>query len=54
MIMCESGECEIEWFHIDCLRITTIPKDKWRCPDCKKSLTLVLSITTNCSCYIIN
>ncbi len=36
MIMCESGECEIEWFHTDCLRITTIPKDKWRCPDCKK------------------
>jgi len=28
MIMCESGECEINWFHTDCLRITTTPNDK--------------------------
>lgn len=38
MIQCESGECNIEWFHTACLRITSIPKGKWMCPDCRKKL----------------
>ena len=38
MIQCESGECTIEWFHTSCLRITSIPKGKWMCPDCRKKV----------------
>lgn len=38
MIQCESGDCKIEWFHIECLKITTIPKGKWMCPDCRKKV----------------
>ncbi len=36
MILCESEQCEIEWFHTHCLLITSIPKGKWICPDCRK------------------
>lgn len=36
MIMCESGNCNILWFHFECLKITTAPKRKWYCPDCRK------------------
>ena len=25
---------KIEWFHTACLRITSIPRGKWFCPDC--------------------
>ena len=40
MIMCESKKCAIEWFHLECLRIThaQIPKGKWYCPDCRKTV----------------
>ena len=36
MIQCESGHCEIDWFHTDCLKISCVPKGKWLCPDCRK------------------
>ena len=36
MIACEHEDCPIEWFHMDCLLITTAPKGKWYCPDCSK------------------
>ena len=36
MIACEHEDCPIEWFHMDCLLITTVPKGKWYCPDCRK------------------
>lgn len=36
MIMCESDKCKITWFHFECLKITTPPKRKWFCPDCRK------------------
>ena len=39
MIQCESGSCEIDWFHTDCLKITRIPKGKWVCPECRKKET---------------
>ena len=39
MIKCESGRCEIEWFHTECLKITRIPKGKWLCPECRKKIT---------------
>ena len=36
MIMCEYNECNITWFHFDCLRIRCPPKGKWYCPSCRK------------------
>jgi len=36
MILCENEQCPIKWFHVECLRITTIPKKKWFCPECRK------------------
>lgn len=36
MIFCENDKCTIQWFHIECLRITCIPKRKWYCPECRK------------------
>ena len=36
MITCEHNECNITWFHFDCLRIRCPPKGKWYCPSCRK------------------
>ena len=36
MIGCDNDGCAIEWFHMECLRIMTVPKGKWYCPDCRK------------------
>ena len=36
MIACDNVECQIEWFHVNCLQLENIPKDKWYCPDCHK------------------
>ncbi|KAG4302541.1 hypothetical protein PCK1_001125 [Pneumocystis canis] len=33
MIACDNRNCEKEWFHWDCVRITSIPKGKWTCSD---------------------
>ena len=38
MIGCDNTDCSIEWFHVECLQLCSIPKDKskWYCPDCRK------------------
>ena len=36
MTECDNVECEIEWFHVNCLQLENIPKGKWYCPDCHK------------------
>ena len=38
MIACDNLNCPIEWFHISCLHMLTLPKGKakWYCPDCRK------------------
>ncbi len=36
MIACDNETCSIEWFHIICLKVRSIPKGKWFCPDCRK------------------
>ena len=33
MIACDNVECQIEWFHVNCLQLENIPKGKWYCPD---------------------
>ena len=39
MIFCDNEKCPIKWFHVNCLKITNIPKKKWFCPDCRKEKT---------------
>lgn len=38
MVACDNTECEIEWFHYDCVGITQPPKGKWFCPDCSRKM----------------
>lgn len=35
MIGCENDDCEIKWFHVECLRLSRVPKGKWYCHECK-------------------
>ncbi len=35
MIACDNPACTIEWYHMDCLKIKTIPKGKWFSPTCR-------------------
>lgn len=39
MVACDNDECEIEWFHYDCVGISQPPKGKWFCPDCTPKMT---------------
>ena len=34
MIACDNPDCPIEWFHIGCMGLSSIPKGKWYCPKC--------------------
>jgi len=36
MVGCENPDCKIEWFHFECVGLTSTPKGKWYCPDCSK------------------
>jgi len=36
MVACDNEECEIEWFHYNCVGVTQPPKGKWFCPNCIK------------------
>jgi len=38
MIACGNPNCQIEWFHLECLHLNIVPSDKWHCPDCHKLL----------------
>ena len=35
IIFCDSDVCTIRWFHTECLKLSTVPKGKWYCPDCR-------------------
>lgn len=35
MIACDNVKCKIEWFHYECVGITTPPPGEWYCDDCK-------------------
>ncbi|XP_076446921.1 inhibitor of growth protein 1-like [Babylonia areolata] len=35
MIGCDNLNCEIEWYHFPCVQLTTKPKGKWYCPNCR-------------------
>ncbi|KAI8343104.1 hypothetical protein BC941DRAFT_410430 [Chlamydoabsidia padenii] len=34
MVACDNDECEIEWFHLECVGLQTPPKGKWYCKNC--------------------
>ncbi|XP_060858931.1 inhibitor of growth protein 4-like [Metopolophium dirhodum] len=36
MIGCDNPDCDIEWFHFECVSLTTKPKEEWFCPNCVK------------------
>jgi hypothetical protein len=35
MIACDNDNCKYQWFHFECVKITTKPKGKWYCPLCR-------------------
>ncbi|OXV08573.1 hypothetical protein Egran_03664 [Elaphomyces granulatus] len=40
MICCENGDCDKEWFHLECVGLSDVPSRtaKWYCPDCRVKL----------------
>lgn len=36
MVGCDNPKCKYQWFHFECLGITSAPKGKWYCPECRK------------------
>ncbi|KAI8370473.1 chromatin remodeling protein [Radiomyces spectabilis] len=38
MVACDNDECEIEWFHLECVGLRTPPKGKWYCKNCAAEL----------------
>lgn len=35
MVACDNDDCPYEWFHWSCVGITSEPKGKWFCPECR-------------------
>ncbi|CAO3638076.1 unnamed protein product [Mucor hiemalis] len=36
MLACDNTDCDIEWFHLACVELKTVPKGKWYCDNCSK------------------
>jgi len=36
MIACDNQQCNTEWFHFSCVKLTEAPKGKWYCPECSE------------------
>ncbi len=47
MICCDNDACEIEWFHFECVKLTSKPKGKWYCPHCRGDSHKVMKKFTN-------
>lgn len=37
MVACDNDECQLEWFHLECVGLTAAPTGEWLCPDCRAS-----------------
>jgi len=37
MVACENETCPYEWFHFECVGLTSTPKGNWRCSECRRS-----------------
>ena len=47
MICCDNKACKIEWFHFNCVKLTTKPKGKWYCPNCRGETHKVMKKLSN-------
>ncbi|KAI6654149.1 Inhibitor of growth protein 4 [Oopsacas minuta] len=36
MIGCDNSDCTIEWFHFECVGLTSQPTGQWYCPKCRE------------------
>lgn len=36
MLGCDGSECDIEWYHLECVGLSEAPKGKWWCDACKE------------------
>ena len=36
MIGCDGPDCQLEWFHFECVGIMVPPDGKWYCPQCSQ------------------
>ncbi|KAI0983369.1 hypothetical protein GJ496_000235 [Pomphorhynchus laevis] len=43
MVACDNPNCEIIWFHYDCVGIEKAPEGKWFCDDCKNTMDEAIS-----------
>lgn len=37
MIACDNKKCDVKWYHMRCLGMTTVTSKKWLCPTCRQS-----------------
>jgi len=42
MVGCDNDLCPIEWFHFNCVQLTSKPKGKWYCPKCRGDKVTVM------------
>ncbi|KAF4634628.1 hypothetical protein G7Y89_g3481 [Cudoniella acicularis] len=42
MVACDAGDCEKEWFHLECVGLKVAPRGnaKWYCNDCKEKMKM--------------
>ncbi|ORY96483.1 hypothetical protein BCR43DRAFT_491769 [Syncephalastrum racemosum] len=40
MVACDNDECEIEWFHLECVGLRAPPKGHWYCKNCAEELKI--------------
>lgn len=38
MVGCDGPHCEREWFHLDCIGLSALPKGQWFCEECRAKL----------------
>eukprot|EP00741_Cyanophora_paradoxa_P005342 tig00000880_g5181.t1 len=38
MVACDNSDCQIEWFHFQCVGLTQTPKGKWYCKECSAAM----------------
>lgn len=38
MILCANEECQIKWFHLDCMNLINLPTLYWFCKRCSKEI----------------
>uniref|UniRef100_A0A060TBQ3 Chromatin modification-related protein n=1 Tax=Blastobotrys adeninivorans TaxID=409370 RepID=A0A060TBQ3_BLAAD len=38
MVACDNPDCQYEWFHYECVGLTSPPSGSWYCPPCSRAL----------------